>query len=321
MPTESKEKIKILIENAQYVCLFIVLVGMFIGTMYAHGASIFVSIPLSFGLIFLMNYIIGILIALRKETRPTAASFNMGKAPWWGLYILVALPINYYTVHMFNVEFSELENTRNLALEKVRVIDTLKTNTTQLVDQHFESQSLALYTDYLKIASGTDNAPAIAARYGLTVQRVSSIHGNTPEELQADTRDALKPQKLAIVKRITPCFELKEDSIDKINAHTFKQKLALDYLDRHLALIRDSFPVIASSYPTVGWSVPNTSEIQKLLDKKSAIDSPSSLLRSNPLLTLFSLVLINGIILLPVFLTERRKAPPKSGRSNSVTTY
>ena len=79
MSTESKEKIKILIENAQYVCLFIILVGMFIGTMYAHGASIFIAIPLSFGLIFLMNYIIGILIALRKETRPTAASFNLGK--------------------------------------------------------------------------------------------------------------------------------------------------------------------------------------------------------------------------------------------------
>lgn len=321
MPTESKEKIKILVENAQYVCLFIVLVGMFMGTMYAYGASFFISIPLSFGLIFLMNYIIGILIALRKETRPTAASFNLGKTPWWGLYILVALPINYYTVHMFNVEFSELKNTRILAVEKQRFIDTLKTNTTDKIEKHFDSQSLALYTDYLKIASGSDNATAIAARYGLTVQRVSSIHGNTPEELQDDTKEALKPQENSILKRITPYVELKEETIGVIHAHNFKQKLAVDYLDRHLALIRDSFPVIASSYPTIGLSIPTSSEIQMLLDKKSAIDSPSSSLTSNPMLTLFSLVLINGIILLPVFLTERRKAPPKSGRSNSVTTY
>jgi hypothetical protein len=321
MSTESKEKIKILIENAQYVCLFIILVGMFIGTMYAHGASIFIAIPLSFGLIFLMNYIIGILIALRKETRPTAASFNLGKASWWGLYILVALPINYYTVHMFNVEFSELENTRNLAAEKQTFINTLKTNTTGKIEKHFESQSLALYTDYLKIASGTDNATAIAARYGLTEQRVSSIHGDTPEELQADTREALNPQKDSIVKRITPCLELNEDTITVIEAHNFKQKLAVDYLDRHLDLIRDSFSTVASSYPTIGLSVPDPSEIQKLLDKKSAIDSPSSSLTSNPVLTLISLLLINGIILLPVFLSERRKAPPKSDKINTVTTY
>ena len=321
MSTESKEKIKILIENAQYVCLFIILVGMFMGSMYAHGASIFISIPLSFGLIFLMNYIIGILISLRKETRPTAASFNLGKAPWWGLYILVALPINYYTVHMFNVEFSELENTRNLAAEKQTFINTLKTNTTGKIEKHFESQSLALYTDYGKIASGTDNATAIAARYGLPVQRVSSIHGNTAEELQVDTRDALKPQKDSILKRITPYFELKEDTINVIEAHNFKQKLAVDYLDRHLALIRDSFPDIVLSYPTIGLSIPDPSEIQKLLDKKSAIDSPSSSLTSNPVLTLISLLLINGIILLPVFLSERRKAPPKSDKINTVTTY
>jgi hypothetical protein len=321
MPTESKEKIKILIENAQYVCLFIVLVGMFIGTMYAHGASMFVSIPLSFGLIFLMNYIIGILIALRKETRPTAASFNLGKAPWWGLYILVALPINYYTVHMFNVEFSELENTRKLAVEKRTFINNLEANAKDKIEKHFESQSLALYTDYLKIASGTDNATAIAARYGLTVQRVSSIHGNTPEELQDDTKTALNPQKDSILNRISTSMELDKDTINFIEAHNFKQKLAVDYLDRHLALIRDSFPLIASSYPTINWSIPDPSGIQKLLDKKSAIDSPSSSLTSNPILTLISLLLINGIILLPVFLSERRKAPPKSGRSNSVTTY
>ena len=321
MSTESKEKIKILIENAQYVCLFIILVGMFIGTMYAHGASIFIAIPLSFGLIFLMNYIIGILIALRKETRPTAASFNMGKAPWWGLYILVALPINYYTVHMFNVEFSELENTRNLAAEKQTFINTLKTNTTGKIEKHFESQSLALYTDYLKIASGTDNATAIAARYGLPVQRVSSIHGNTPEELQVDTKTALKPQKDSILNRISTSMELNKDTINLIEAHNFKQKLAVDYLDRHLALIRDSFPDIVLSYPTIGLSIPDPSEIQKLRDKKSAIDSPSSSLTSNPVLTLISLLLINGIILLPVFLSERRKAPPKSDKINTVTTY
>lgn len=321
MSTESKERIKTLIENSQYVCLFIVLVGMFMGTMYAFGASILVSIPLSFGLIFLMNYIIGILIALRKETRPTAASFNLGKASWWGLYILVALPINYYTVHMFNVEFSELENTRNLAAEKKTFINSLDANTTDNIEKHFESQSLALYTDYRKIASGTDNATAIAARYGLTEQRVSSIHGNTVEELQADTRDALNPQKVAILKRLKPIIELNADTINVIESHNFKQKLAVAYLDRKLDLIRDSFRLIALSYPTIGLSIPEPSEIRNLRDKKSEIDNPSSSLTSNPVLTLISLILINGIILLPVFLSERRKAPPKSDKINTVTTY
>jgi hypothetical protein len=222
---------------------------------------------------------------------------------------------------MFNVEFSELENTRNLAAEKQTFINTLKKNTTGKIEKHFESQSLALYTDYLKIASGTDNATAIAARYGLPVQRVSSIHGNTPEELQVDTKTALKPQKDSILNRISTSMELNKDTINLIEAHNFKQKLAVDYLDRHLALIRDSFPEIVLSYPTIGLSIPNTSEIQKLLDKKSAIDSPSSSLTSNPVLTLISLLLINCIILLPVFLSERRKAPPKSDKINTVTTY
>lgn len=321
MSTESKEKIKILIENAQYICLFIVLVGMFMGSMYAHGANIFASIPLSFGLIFLMNYIIGILIALRKETRPSAASFNLGKVPWWGLYILLALPINYYTVHMFNVEFGELENTQKLAIEKKTFISKLDTNTKNKINKFYESQKLALFTDYQKIASGSDNVTAIAARYRLKPERITSIHGNNVDELQADIEDALKPQKDSLLKRITPCFELDNDTIDFIEKHNFKQKLAVDYLDRQLVLIRDTFPRITSSYSTIGLNPPSPAEIQNLINKKSAIESPRALLSSNPVKTLISLLIINGIILLPVFLSERRKAPPKSDKINTVTTY
>ena len=321
MSTDSKDKIKLLIENAQYVCLFIVLIGLFIGTMYAHGASLFLSIPISFGLIFLMNYVIGILISLRKETRPSSSSFNMGKVPWWGIYILISLPISFYTIHMFNVEFGELENTRSIGSEKIKFISDCKAKSEAIINKHYENQGLALYTDYGKMLSGIITAETIAEKYNISADRVTNIIGNNEGEKMQDTKKAFDNQKGKLNKRIEPCFDLDINSTGKLAMHNFKQKEVIDALDTRLQLMKDSLEIIKADYSTIQLELPASSDIELELNKKSLIDQPLVLLRSNPFSSIVLVLIINLIILLPLFLSERRKAPPKSNKINTVTKH
>ena len=321
MSTDSKDKIKLLIENAQYVCLFIVLIGLFIGTMYAHGASLFLSIPISFGLIFLMNYVIGILISLRKETRPSSSSFNMGKVPWWGIYILISLPISFYTIHMFNVEFGELENTRSIGSEKIKFISDCKAKSEAIIKKHYENQGLALRTDYGKMLSGIITAETIAEKYNISAERVTNIIGNNEGEKMQNTKMAFNNQKGKLNKRIEPCFDLDINSTGKLAMHNFKQKEVIDALDTRLQLMKDSLEIIKADYSTIQLELPASSDIELELNKKSLIDQPLILLRSNPFSSIVLVLIINLIILLPLFLSERRKAPPKSNKINPVTKH
>lgn len=327
MSTDSKEKIKLLIENSQYVCLFIVLIGLFIGTMYAHGASLFLSIPISFGLIFLMNYVIGILISLRKETRPSSSSFNMGKVPWWGIYILISLPISFYTIHMFNVEFGELENTRSIGSEKIKFISDCKAKSEAIIKKHYENQGLALRTDFMAIEDLTnpvekaEKADEIAEKFNISAERVINIIGDTEEEKLQNTKMAFDNQKGKLNKRIEPCFDLDINSTGKLAMHNFKQKEVIDALDTRLQLMKDSLEIIKADYSTIQLELPASSDIELELNKKSLIDQPSILLRSNPFSSIVLVLIINLIILLPLFLSERRKAPPKSNKINTVTKH
>ena len=320
MATESKERIKTLIENSQYLCLFIVLVGMFMGTMYAFGASFLLSIPVSFGLVFLMNYIIDILISLRKETKASASSMNLGAGTWWIIYIIVALPISYYTIHMFNVEFGELNATREIGKKKNEFISQWKKNVDDSIENGFANKVDDTYTDYLNYKSGRITVDVVALNSGLTVGRVENITGSTPQAKKDNINSAFQSRRDSLEHSTNACFNIDPLCIDKLNKHDFKQNSVLESLDSTLTKMLQ-LKKFQNQVPGVYFDVPSDEEVNTVLNYSSSINKPTELLKKNLLASLVYMLIINLIILLPVLLSERRKAPPKSNKINSVTTH
>jgi hypothetical protein len=321
MSTESKERIKVLIENAQYVCLFIILVGMFMGTMYAFGASILVSIPLSFGLIFLLHFILNVLITLRKERRPSAASFNLGSGIWWGFYMVISLPISFYTMHMLNVEVVELGNARKIGKEKFEFIEIWKTQIASSVDKGFNNKVTATYTDFLAFKSNILSEDQVAQRNGLTASRVKNIHGETRYKIRENIVQAFAAKKDTLVSSISRCFTAyPTNALERLGKHNFKQQQVLDTLGVTLQNM-GNLKKLQLQVEGVNFNVPSDLELQNQLDKVSLINRPWELFKKRPFSGFFFMVIVNLVILLPVLLSKRRKAPPSSDKINTVTTY
>ncbi|NDB35293.1 MAG: hypothetical protein EB023_08095, partial [Flavobacteriia bacterium] len=277
MSTESKERIKTLIENSQYLCLFIVLVGMFIGTMYAFNASFFISIPLSFGLIFLVNYVLNILITLRKERRPSQVTFNLGSNVWWGAYVVIAIPISFYTVHMFNVEFGELKHTREIGQDKITFITKWQSKVNESIENGFDSKVLATYTDYLNYKSNLLSAQQVANRNGLTENRIINIHGASPSEIKGNISDAFKKTKDSLVNATSQCFSHFDTSAaDKLGKHNFEQFNVIKELDSTILSMKE-LRRFQNTVQGVYIEVPSEIDFQKQVEAVSLINRPLAL--------------------------------------------
>lgn len=310
----TKLKIKQLIENAQYICLFIVLVGLFIGTMYAHGASLMISVPISFGLIYFMNYVIGVLITLRKELN-SAKSFSMGKSVWWGLYLLIALPISYYTIHMFNVEFGELEYTKKIGAEKANFIIKTHEITNNTIDKNYRVLGVSLWND---VQLGQKKKEDIAEYFQIQSSRVELI-------IDAENANlALKPQKINLMNSVSICFKIDSNLLTTLESHNFRQEKAIISLDKTLNFMLDSLSVtLAQNLDTknVDYTTPTKEQIMSEINKKSLISQPLALFSKEPLPSFLFVFLVNIVILLPVMLSERIRKPPPSTKTNQATTY
>ncbi|NBW59531.1 MAG: hypothetical protein EBR41_03055, partial [Crocinitomicaceae bacterium] len=70
-------KIESLIQFTQFVSLFIILVGIFLGSMYIFDANLFLSAIICFGLVVILYYFIDIMIAARMDTKKGGVNFGM----------------------------------------------------------------------------------------------------------------------------------------------------------------------------------------------------------------------------------------------------
>jgi hypothetical protein len=166
-------KIQSLIQLSQYISLFVILIGLFLGSMYAFDANLFISIPLSFGLVTLLYYFSDIIIAEKMDRKK--AGIKIGVKMLWVLFIIVAIPVNILIVHSLNVELHEKTEIQNVGNQKIELLRQLKTDYTTNYEAYLKKKKSQLTTDVYQFEQGLLTIEQVASRNDVSEELINSL--------------------------------------------------------------------------------------------------------------------------------------------------
>lgn len=297
---------------AQQVSLFILLVSLFLGSLYMFDGSLLVAIPTSVILVAGMYYIGQHMVSAKMGKK--RSGFSFGDRVLWIIYAIISIPVTFIVLHAFNVEIQERQTIEQQGLEKVKALSDLKLeyqntyesflNQTEVNMNYFIPNYLndILSTDDLKrkinvndaFISGIDpNNPTSSVHSYISIERMKFQTADT--SLFGDTQKYLNLQegKIRNFSRLSINFVL-SDLDEKLKLS--KKKLN-DYLIKNTRGRKLEFKV--ESYT-----------------KATLIAQPLALFQKqlNPML-LVIILLIHGLLLLPYLMAPARSYTSTSGKT------
>ncbi len=314
MALNSNKKIGELFEVAQLASLFVILIGLFFGSMFAFD-SYFISIPVSFGIVILLYKLLEILINKRMERN--RENVNMGASALWALFVVCAIPTNILIVHMFNVEFTEKQAIKDVGNNKIACLDSLHSKYTSTYETYLGQikHDLLTYID-------TKNYEK-AVKIGLDKDDLNFWHKKSDLEI-ASFIDSfyISPSRNTFIVKDSVVFGsnfqtyIAEQRNNIQQFKHFQQNKTLNDLNFKLEKTRDSIVPFLKEKTKTDLIFNNI-----CIDDNSLISSPLRLFRKQlGLSTLFILLLTNGLLLLPYFLSPK-KVYGSTGGINNVKTY
>lgn len=321
MALDSNKKIGELFEIAQLLSLFIILIGLFFGSMFAFD-NYFITIPVSFGLVILLYKLLEILINKRMERN--RASVNLGASALWALFVVCAIPTNILIIHMFNVEFFEKQAIKDVGNNKIACLEDLQRNYTASYNSFLTSKKNNLIADLTLYNAGSLNKDVVISNNKITSEEIDLIDRSTPlnMELSIDS-SIINPIRQKFVAKNTSIFGTDFQnyiSVQRNNIEQFKhfqQNKTLNDLNLKLEKTRDSILPFLKTETGQAATFSNV-----CLDENSLITSPMKLFfKQLGFYTLIILLLTNGLLLLPYFLSPKKVFRSSGGGINNVKTF
>ena len=166
-------KIESLIQFTQFVSLFIILVGIFLGSMYIFEANLFLSAIICFGLVVILYYFIDIMIAARMDTKK--GGVNLGMKMLWMIFIITSIPVNLLILHTFNVEVSEKSEIQRIGQTKIEILRKLKRDYTTSYEFYLKEKRGKLIADVNQISAGLLSSDQVAQKNDVTSDLINQI--------------------------------------------------------------------------------------------------------------------------------------------------
>ena len=166
-------KIQNFVQLTQYISLFIILIGLFLGSMYAFDSNLFISIPLSFGLVTLLYYFSDFIIAEKMDRKKSG--FKIGVKMLWILFIVVAIPVNILILHSLNVELYEKTEIQNVANQKINLLRQLKADYTANYEAYLKVKKSKLTTDVYQYEQGLLTVEQVASQNNVSQELINSL--------------------------------------------------------------------------------------------------------------------------------------------------
>jgi hypothetical protein len=311
--TNNAEKSTNLIQTLQYISLFIVLIGLFLGSMYAFDGNLFIAFPLSFGLVALLYYFLDLMIAVRLQTKRSGTS--MGIKMLWGLYAISVIPVSLLVLHMINIEFLEREEIQKEGMQKIYGLQEIKNSYNNTLEGWVKTKRNNLINDLLLYKQGLLTDGDIHLRNKVSVDFVNSIDRSSVESITFGVDSGfVKFERLKFERHLEQVFG---ENTDFINDHAkviegwsrFKIGKSLNDLDASIPRIANELNDFLKA-KTAGKTL---SYNKSKLTKPSLINQPLKLFMKHlSVLSILVVTLVNGLILLPYFI-----APKKTYRSGS----
>lgn len=321
MSLDSNKKIGELFEIAQLLSLFIILIGLFFGSMFAFE-SYFISIPVSFGLVIFLYKLLEILINKRMERN--RASVNLGASALWALFVVCAIPTNILIIHMFNVEFFEKQAIKDVGNNKIACLEDLQRNYGNTYNSFLSTKKNNLIADLTLYNAGSLKKADVINNNSITSEEIDLIDRSTPLNLEMSVDSSIiTPIRQKFILKNTAIFGADFStyiSEQRNNIELFKhfqQNKTLNDLNLKLQKTRDS--ILPFLQAETGNSITFSNVC---LDENSLINSPIRLLAKQlGIFTLIILALTNGLLLLPYFLSPKKVFRSSGGGINNVKTF
>jgi hypothetical protein len=311
-----QSKAESLVQTGLLISLFIILIGLFVGTMYAFDCNLFLSLPLSFGTVILLHKVLDILIGLRMDTKKNSPHF--GVIGLWSFLGLLAIPVNLYINHMVNVEIMEKTEIQLSGNRKVNCLDQLHQQYNKSYNAWLDTRRSNIVTDIKQSLENPRKFPLnqVAQNNNITVEQIRQIDRQSMITIQAGVdSNIILYDRMKFTRKEAQIFgnyQNYKDSVDRVfgSWQRFSLNKALASLDEKIKLSSDTLGAFLLRYT------------KKPLDAADPVCTlPSMINRPIDLLVkhlgpsfFLILLLVNGLLVLPYFL-----APKKTYRTNKAS--
>lgn len=312
-------KIQSFVQLTQYISLFIILIGLFLGSMYAYDANLFISIPLSFGLVTLLYYFSDIIIAEKMDRKK--AGIKIGVKMLWVLFIISAIPVNILILHSLNVELYEKTEIQNIANQKIDLLRQLKTDYTANYEAYLKDKKSTLTTDVYQYEQGL-----------LTIEQIANKHKVTEEFINSLDRTSLIAAENSIETALISYDRkkfLRQDTMIFGNTNTYLEQKSqvingwerfavnntLNELDEYLPTTYNKLNVFLQTNANI-----TLSYNKAVADQKTLIAQPISMLTKHIGISSLLIVLLTNLLLLaPYILAPSKGYKPNKKQSNQTS--
>lgn len=317
-------KIESLIQFTQFVSLFIILAGLFLGSMYIFEANLFLSAIISFGLVAILYFFIDIMIAARMDTKK--GGVNLGMKLLWMIFIVTAIPVNLLIIHTFNVEISEKSEIQRIGQTKIETLRKLKRDYTTSYESYLKEKRGQLIADINLINAGLLNADLAAQNRDVTIDFINQIDKSSLITITSGVDSSyIRFERMKFLREDTAIFGNTEAYLNRKNDiisgwERFSLNEALNDLDKTLPLTYSKLNSFleAKAHKTLQYN-----KIEA--EMKTNIDKPFDLLLSRFGIThVFLFILVNALLLTPYFISPKKvyKTVKKDGGTiGDVKTY
>jgi hypothetical protein len=156
MSGNNENKLGYLKTGMMYLGLLLSVIATFLGTIHFFKGQLAMAIIITLVLALGMFFLLDMLIRKKEELRKNSSYNRNLSLILYSLYLLLALPLSYFTVHGFNVELNVKNQMKNqygeVKNELVQVNDAFNLHTNKLIDHiDINLQNLMTTKNYSKL--------------------------------------------------------------------------------------------------------------------------------------------------------------------------
>lgn len=299
MSGNNENKLGYLKTGLMYLGLLLSVIATFLGTIHFFKGQLVMAIIITLVLALGMFFLLDQLIRKKEELRKNSSYNRNLSLILYSLYVVLALPLSYFTVHGFNVELNVKNQVKNqygeVRNELVRINDASNQQTNKLIDHvDINLQNLMATKNYSKL---------------------KSIYNLDKDVLKGDEKQIRSSKKDGIKGDITSKYEI----INKDHKTTILKSLDniaswnLFELHNSMAIVDSQVPVLKKKieelYQTECTKYEFSSTISLPSSKREfELANPWELLAKNSSYSLLLIALLQHFLLLaPLVLTFKKK--------------
>jgi hypothetical protein len=225
---------------------------------------------------------------------------------------------------MFNVEFFEKQAIKDVGNNKITCLEDLQRNYESAYNSFLANKRNNLIADLTLYNAGSLNKDVVVSNNKITSEEIDLIDRSTPLNMELSIESSIiNPIRHKFVAKNTAIFGTdfqnyiteQRNNIEQFKH--FQQNKTLNDLNLKLEKTRDSILPFLETETGQAETFSNV-----CLDENSLITSPMKLLfKQFGVFTLFILLLTNGLLLLPYFLSPKKVFRSSGGGINNVKTF